>query len=58
MRIVFGHLPDRIGGYRVTLWSLAIEAIGQAELWAAPYEIVALGGRLSPALAARWSFRC
>ena len=44
MRIVFGHLPDRIGGYRVALWSLAIEAIGQAVLWAAPYEIVALGG--------------
>jgi MFS family permease len=44
MRIVFGHLPDRIGGYHVALWSLAIEAIGQAVLWAAPYEIVALAG--------------
>jgi MFS family permease len=44
MRMVFGHLPDRIGGYRVALWSLAIEAIGQAVLWAAPYEIVALAG--------------
>jgi MFS family permease len=44
MRIVFGHLPDRIGGYRVALWSLAIEAIGQAVLWAAPYEVVALAG--------------
>ena len=44
MRMVFGHLPDRIGGYRVALWSLGIEAIGQAVLWAAPYEIVALAG--------------
>jgi MFS family permease len=44
MRIVFGHLPDRIGGYRVALWSLGIEAIGQAVLWAAPYEVVALAG--------------
>ena len=46
MRIAFGHLPDRVGGYRVALWSLAIEAIGQAVLWAAPYEIVALAGAL------------
>jgi MFS family permease len=44
MRMVFGHLPDRIGGYRVALWSLAIEAVGQAVLWAAPYEVVALAG--------------
>jgi MFS family permease len=44
MRIAFGHLPDRVGGYRVALWSLAIEAIGQAMLWAAPYERVALAG--------------
>jgi MFS family permease len=46
MRMVFGHLPDRIGGYRVALWSLAIEAIGQVVLWVAPYEIVALAGAL------------
>lgn len=44
MRLVFGHLPDRIGGYRVAFWSLAIEAVGQALLWAAPIEIVALAG--------------
>ena len=44
MRIAFGHLPDRVGGYRVALWSLAIEAIGQAVLWVAPIEIVALAG--------------
>ena len=44
MRLVFGHLPDRVGGYRVALLSLAIEAVGQIMLWAAPYEAVALAG--------------
>jgi MFS family permease len=46
VRAVLGHLPDKIGGYRVALWSLAIEAIGQALIWGAPYESVALGGAL------------
>jgi MFS family permease len=46
MRMVFGHLPDRIGGYRVALWSLGIEAIGQAVLWGAPNEMAALAGAL------------
>ncbi len=44
MRLAFGHLPDRVGGYRVAMWSLAIEAIGQAVLWVAPVEMVALAG--------------
>ena len=46
MRLVFGHLPDRVGGYRVALLSLAIEAVGQVMLWGAPYETVALAGSL------------
>ena len=46
VRVVFGHLPDKIGGYRVALWSLLIEAIGQALIWGAPHEVVALGGAL------------
>jgi MFS family permease len=46
VRVVLGHLPDKIGGYRVALWSLAIEAIGQALIWGAPHEVVALGGAL------------
>jgi MFS family permease len=46
VRVVLGHLPDKIGGYRVALWSLAIEAIGQALIWGAPNEAVALGGAL------------
>jgi MFS family permease len=44
VRLVLGSLPDRIGGYRVALWSLVVEAIGQAMLWFAPNEIVALAG--------------
>jgi MFS family permease len=44
VRIVLGHLPDRVGGYRVAFWSLIIEAIGQALLWCAPNESMALSG--------------
>jgi MFS family permease len=44
VRVVLGHLPDKIGGYRVALWSLVIEAVGQALVWCAPFEIVALTG--------------
>ena len=46
VRVVFGHLPDKIGGYRVALWSLAVEAIGQVLIWGAPNEVAALGGAL------------
>ncbi|WP_080427881.1 arabinose transporter [Burkholderia ubonensis] len=46
VRAVLGHLPDRMGGYRVAVWSLAIEAVGQAMLWIAPGEWVALAGAL------------
>jgi len=46
VRVVFGSLPDRMSGYRVALSSLLIEAIGQAMLWSAHQEIVALAGAL------------
>jgi MFS family permease len=46
VRVMFGHLPDRMGGYRVALWSLGIEAIGQMMIWSASSELVALGGAL------------
>jgi MFS family permease len=44
VRAALGHLPDKMGGYRVALYSLIIEAIGQAMLWGAPNEIIALTG--------------
>ena len=46
VRLVLGHLPDKMSGYRVALWSLIVEAIGQAMLWTASYEVVALVGAL------------
>jgi len=46
VRLVFGHLPDQLGGYRVALCSLLVEAAGQALLWAAPNEWLALAGAL------------
>jgi MFS family permease len=46
VRVVLGSLPDRMSGYRVALWSLIIEAMGQTMLWGAPQEIVALAGAL------------
>jgi MFS family permease len=46
VRLALGHLTDRTSGYRVALWSLIVEAIGQAMIWAAPSEIVALAGAL------------
>lgn len=44
VRVRLGHLPDRMGGYRVAVWSLAVEAVGQVMLWAAPTAAVALAG--------------
>jgi predicted MFS family arabinose efflux permease len=35
-RVVFGHLPDRIGGARVALVCVVIEALGQGMIWLAP----------------------
>jgi MFS family permease len=46
VRLVLGHLPDKMSGYRVALWSLVVEAMGQAMLWWAPNEVVALIGAL------------
>ncbi|KAA0511964.1 MFS transporter [Enterobacter vonholyi] len=46
VRLAFGHLPDRLGGYRVAVWSLVVEALGQAMLWLGSNEGVALAGAL------------
>lgn len=46
VRVLLGSLPDRVGGYRVAVWSLVVEAIGQATLWFAPNEIAALLGAM------------
>ena len=46
IRVCFGHLPDRIGGYLIAIASLGIEGIGQALLWLSPSETVALVGAL------------
>ncbi|ODR90313.1 hypothetical protein A8M32_17860 [Sinorhizobium alkalisoli] len=46
VRVVLATLPDRMSGYRVALWSLVIEVIGQAMIWLAPNDVVALAGAL------------
>jgi MFS family permease len=46
VRLFAGHLPDRIGGLRVAIVSLAIEAAGQFIIWGAPSPAVALVGAL------------
>ncbi|TMV82958.1 MFS transporter [Thioclava sp. BHET1] len=46
VRLVLGGLPDRIGGYRVAVWSLLVESFGQALIWLAPAPGVALAGAL------------
>jgi MFS family permease len=43
-RLIFGHLPDRIGGARVALVCVLIEAAGQALIWLAPWPTLALFG--------------
>lgn len=44
VRIFAGRLPDRIGGAKVAIASLAVEAIGQVVLWQAPTAGMALLG--------------
>lgn len=43
-RVLFGHLPDRLGGAQVALVSVLIEAAGQALIWLAPRPGLALVG--------------
>jgi MFS family permease len=44
VRILFGHLPDRIGSIRTALVSLVTEAVGQYVLWTALGPAMGLAG--------------
>jgi MFS family permease len=44
VRLFWAHLPDRLGGARVALFSLTIEILGQVLLWQAPSVTFALLG--------------
>lgn len=44
VRLLFGHLPDRIGGKPVAIVSLIVEACGQYLLWLTPGLEAALAG--------------
>jgi MFS family permease len=43
-RLVAGHLPDRLGGAKVALASLALEAAGQGMIWLAPSPLAVFAG--------------
>ena len=44
VRVLFGQLPDRFGGLRVAIASLAVEVAGQSLIWAAHGPAGALAG--------------
>ncbi len=46
MRLLCGHLPDRMGGARFAAVSLVVEAFGQYLIWLAPGPYAALAGAL------------
>jgi MFS family permease len=43
-RVFFGHLPDKIGGARVALVCVFIEAVGQAMIWLAHSPVLVFAG--------------
>jgi MFS family permease len=43
-RMVFGHLPDKLGGARVALVCVVIEAVGLTLIWLAPSALVVFVG--------------
>ena len=42
--LILGHLPDRIGGARIALVCVLVEAAGQALIWLAPFPTLAFLG--------------
>lgn len=43
-RLFFGHLPDKLGGARVALVCVLIEAVGQLLIWGAQTPVMAYAG--------------
>jgi MFS family permease len=43
-RVLFGHLPDRLGGARVALACVLVETAGMATIWLAPSAAVVFAG--------------
>jgi MFS family permease len=43
-RAFLGHLPDKVGGAKIALASILVEATGQVLIWLAPGVVVALVG--------------
>ena len=50
VRVLLGHLPDRIGGLPVAIGSLAIEALGQFLIWHSATPLMALAGAFATGL--------
>lgn len=56
IRLFLNHLPDRLGGLRVAIGSLAIEAVGQYLIWGANEPMLALFGAFLTGLGCSMTF--